>query len=709
LPSKVRILPGPLQIATPFLVANGVEYRPVNMQTGGEATRGAGLGYLPGLDGLRALAVGAVFLFHAGVTSGGFIGVDVFFVISGFLITALAVAEVERTDRLSIGRFWARRVRRLLPALLVLVGAVLVYSMAEGGAAARRIGRDVVFTLLYVANWAQIGEGRDYFATYDAPPLLEHAWSLAVEEQFYIVWPVVIAVLAYICRGRSIRFRTVVAAVAVAVAAASLVTTLLLRSSEGISLSRLYYGTDTRAIAIAVGAIAGALITPGRLASLQRRSRLREVVGAASAVGLVVIAVTINGSERWLYGPGFLVIALLSLALMYAAIGSGPLCSALSARWLVTVGTVSYGIYLWHWPVIVVLDGDRTGLRGPALGLLWVLATAVLAAASWLIVERRSPLPTRARPMRALAYTAVAVAFAVGAVVVTRQATASLAAASYAVPAPLSALPPVPVSGPPPAPVTDPPSASVASTVPDMVPSTEQPEATVPTATAVEEPKRAFPADRALKLLIVGDSVAASMRTSDLESYPIGELGDVEVRNVGGILCSIIQEGVWWGLGDRNLPDNPRCDGPGRYDQVIEEYQPDVVLMMFGWPGAFGGRQLDDGSVVLPCEPAFDERWLRDYREMVERMGPYATVVVSTVAPLVAPEEGLADGTRCLNRLVAQIDAPQFDYQQWLCPDYRCDSSSALRPDGVHFGETDQLRRNVMEAIVPQVVEAAGY
>jgi hypothetical protein len=241
------------------------------------------------------------------------------------------------------------------------------------------------------------------------------------------------------------------------------------------------------------------------------------------------------------------------------------------------------------------------------------------------------------------------------------------------------------------------------------VPSTEQPEATVPTATAAEEPKRAFPADRALKLLIVGDSVAESMRTSDIESYRIGELGDVEVRNVGAILCPIIHEGVWWAMGGKLLPDHPSCEGRDRYDRLIEEYRPDVVLTLFGWPGAFGGRQLDDGSVVLPCEPEFGEPFVRDYREMVERMEPYARVVVSTVAPLAAPEDELANSTRCLNRLVEQIDAPQFDYQQWLCPDYRCDSSSALRPDGVHFGGTDQLRRDVMEAIVPQVVEAAGY
>jgi peptidoglycan/LPS O-acetylase OafA/YrhL len=643
--------------------------------------------YLPALDGLRAVAVGAVFLFHSGVVSGGFIGVDVFFVISGFLITGLAVAEVERTDRLSIGGFWARRARRLLPALLVVVAAVLVVSIAEGGAALRRVGRDVASTILYVANWAQIGEGRDYFATYEAPPLLEHAWSLAVEEQFYIVWPIVIAGLAWACRGRQVRFRTIVASVGVAVAIASLLTALILRSDDGVSLSRLYYGTDTRAVGLAIGAVAGALIHHDHLMSLQRRSLARDVAGIVAAIALIAIAVTIDGSERWLYGPGFLLIAVLSLVVMYAAMGAGALGSWLSLRALVVVGTMSYGIYLWHWPVIVVLDRDRTGLSGPALGVLWVTVTAMLATASWFVIERRAPIPTRKRPQRALAYTTVALVLAFGAVVLSNRATETVRAVAYTVPAPLTVPPAAPVA---------PSDGTTATSV-------------APSAGVSPTPVRLFPEGRALRLLIVGDSVADSLRgEDDTERYQVDAFGEVEVMNVGGIACSVIHEGVWWLSDGTNLVDNPGCDGPERYDRVIADFEPDVVLALFAWPGMGAGQQLDDGSVVQPCEPGFDERWLRDYRAMVERIEQNTVAVVSTVAPPTLPRAEQGPGTACLNALVDQIDAPQFDYQEWLCPGYDC-GSSTLRTDGVHFRNTGQLQRDVMQAIVPQVVSAAGY
>ena len=195
---------------------------------------------------------------------------------------------------------------------------------------------------------------------------------------------------------------------------------------------------------------------------------------------------------------------------------------------------------------------------------------------------------------------------------------------------------------------------------------------------------RSFPDERSLRLLIVGDSVAQSLKGDNvIERYELDAFGEVEVMNIGGIACSVIHEGVWW-LGDgTNLVDNPGCDGPERYDQVIADWQPDVVLTLFGWPGVGAGQQLDDGSVVKPCEPGFDERWLRDYRAMVERIDRSAVAVVSSVAPPSLPRAEQGPGTRCLNALVDQVDAPQFDYPGVVVPRVRLrlvDAANRRRP-----------------------------
>ncbi len=246
------------------------------MTTRPDHVQSARLAYMPGVDGLRAVSVLAVFLFHAGVLDGGFIGVDVFFVISGFLITGLAISEIERDGRLALGAFWARRARRLLPALMLVCAATLVYSIGEGGAALRRVGRDTTATILYVANWAQIGDGRDYFAAYDAPPLLQHAWSLAVEEQFYLVWPLILAAVVFTIGRRPDRLRLMVAAVATTAALASVAISFWLRSRD-VGLTRLYFGTDTRAVGLAIGSIAGCYLRPANL----RATEVTAPVGCA--------------------------------------------------------------------------------------------------------------------------------------------------------------------------------------------------------------------------------------------------------------------------------------------------------------------------------------------------------------------------------------------------------------------------------------------
>src|SRR3954471_21397865 len=208
------------------------------------------LGYVPGLDGLRGIAVIAVLLFHGGVTwaKGGFLGVDVFFVLSGFLITSLLLDERWKTGTVKLSRFWARRARRLLPALLILLAAMAAYATwVPMQSPLGDLRRDVLATLAYVSNWHFIIDGGSYFARNAPPSPLRHTWSLAIEEQFYVLWPLLFIAVA---RGRH---RLTKLAVLIGVGIAASIAAMAYLFHPGADSSRVYYGTDTRAHVILIG------------------------------------------------------------------------------------------------------------------------------------------------------------------------------------------------------------------------------------------------------------------------------------------------------------------------------------------------------------------------------------------------------------------------------------------------------------------------
>ena len=365
------------------------------------------LRYQPALDGVRALAVTAVLLFHGGVAflPGGFLGVDAFFVLSGFLITSLLLAEHARNGRIALAAFWGRRARRLLPALLVLLVAVAAVERTVLPPVELRLLRwDALAALGYLANWRMVDRGTGYFVDTAAPSPLQHTWSLGIEEQFYLLWPVlVVALLAIrpVSRSRA----AMLAVCAGGVVASAVVATAFYRAGD---IDRAYFGTDARAQALLVGcALAVVLRRPAvvdpdrdagavtaRAASWQPRWAL--ALGAlGAAVGTGWLWTHAHGTSPWLYQGG-LALAALAVGLVLTQVQLQPnalLPRVLSLSPLVWLGKISYGVYLWHWPVFQFVTADRSNLGGTALLGARLGLTLFIATISYLVVECRSARP----------------------------------------------------------------------------------------------------------------------------------------------------------------------------------------------------------------------------------------------------------------------------------------------------------------------------
>ncbi|MEX2256122.1 MAG: acyltransferase, partial [Acidimicrobiia bacterium] len=343
--------------------------RSVEASSAPERAGSGHLRYLPALDGLRAAAVLAVMLYHGGVSwmTGGYLGVDAFFVLSGFLITTILLGEWRAKDTIRFGEFWLRRARRLLPALGVVVVGVILYGAFL--APAFQLGplrSDTLSTLGYFTNWRLIASGQGYFEQFAAPSPLKHMWSLAIEEQFYLVWPLVVYAL---CRWARLSWRAM-AILFGGLAVVSAVWMGVLFSSDGIT--RVYYGTDTRAQALLIGAaLAVVYLEKGSATRLFARSGL--TVAAVAGVALTAwLWSTAGDDSSWLYEGGYF-LAAVAIAAVIARVAqphSGVLGAALSVAPLRWVGRISYGLYLWHWPIFVVLTTDRIGLDGTPLLLV---------------------------------------------------------------------------------------------------------------------------------------------------------------------------------------------------------------------------------------------------------------------------------------------------------------------------------------------------
>ncbi|WP_062518265.1 acyltransferase family protein [Demequina gelatinilytica] len=367
------------------------------------------------IQALRALAVASVLLFHLwpARVPGGFVGVDVFFVVSGFLITALILREVEGTGRISLTRFWARRMRRLLPASLLVLGATLVLVVAlvpqtQWGSSARH----VIASAVYVENWLLAAQSVDYLAAEGASTAVQHYWSLSVEEQFYVVWPVMILVIAVLARGR---WRAAVVPAIAAVTAVSLAYSVQLTAADPASA---YFVTPTRAWEFGIGALVAAL------PAVRWGDRARAVLSWLGVALIVAASLLMTGATPF---PGWiaLVPVLGAVAVLLARTESrmSPMVVGRLSP-VQRLGDLSYSLYLWHWPLIVV----GTAALGRDLGTVEKL---VILALTWLLAEgtyrwveqpvRNLPALARRTPWWSLAAgTALSLAVVLGALAVIR-------------------------------------------------------------------------------------------------------------------------------------------------------------------------------------------------------------------------------------------------------------------------------------------------
>lgn len=348
--------------------------------------------YLPALDGLRACAVAVVLLYHAGCTwlPGGFLGVEVFFVISGYLITGLLLAEWRVRRRIDFKAFWLRRARRLLPAVFALIVTVLAVAVVWLPGEVAGLRGDALASAGYVTNWYLILGQKSYFETVGRPSLLQHLWSLAVEEQFYLIWPLLLAGMMRFWTRR----RTIVA-IGLGAAASTLLMAALYQPD--LDPSRVYYGSDTRAAGLLIGAVLAFLWIPGQTpGGRQAPARARDQGRALDLLGVLafgVLAWCCAGFDEYqprLYQGGFALVALATAVLIVTAVDSrtrlvSRLLGCAPLRW---IGLRSYGIYLWHWPVFMLTRPQLdVALDGWQLLAMRVAATLVLAELSYRMVE----------------------------------------------------------------------------------------------------------------------------------------------------------------------------------------------------------------------------------------------------------------------------------------------------------------------------------
>ena len=347
------------------------------------STGKVGVRHISSIDGLRAIAVTAVVLYHLGISwiPGGFLGVDLFFVISGYVITRLILDSINQSSALDLRAFYAARLRRIYPGFLFMVICTIIFIGVWAPEAIKRFLSDLPFALTGTINWLLVARHQDYFETVGRPPLLQHTWSLAVELQFYLIWPLILlGVLKYFGKKNIARIALVIAMVS---GTTLFFVSLQLDQSNAQQISHIYFGTDTHSLGLFLGsALAVSWIPQNLSADIEKRAQdVIDGIGVFGLLGLISTFLFIDESNASLYRIAFPLAGifgcLVIISLVHPASRFAPIISTAPFRW---VGQRSYGIYIWHW-VIFQVTRPSVDLSGQTWALYLARVLLVLALA----------------------------------------------------------------------------------------------------------------------------------------------------------------------------------------------------------------------------------------------------------------------------------------------------------------------------------------
>jgi len=657
----------------------------------GEPDRHARIPYEPALDGLRGIAVLGVVLYHADLVyrgrqwfGAGFLGVDAFFVLSGFLITALLIVEHQQGHGIALVDFWARRMRRLLPALFAMVGLAVVYAVVAADIAELdHIRAHGIASLLYVANWQFIREGTSYFTQFEIESPFQHLWSLAIEEQWYLFWPlVVLGLLRWRRSARLIMWVSLAGAVASA-------AWMMFLFEPGTDPSRVYFGTDTRAQSLLIGAALSSALIAGVTVSDRVVRRVLPALATMAAAALAMIWLLGSFTDEWYYRGGFLLLACAVGLVIVAAVQpeSNIVRSALSVRPLVGLGVISYGVYLWHWPIFLVLNG-----RGPleswsfeAITALRLATTLAVSLASYFLLERpiRRGALGRIRFTPALVPVTAVVLFGLLIVSTSRPAGPTL------------------------------PVAEAERATDGSIPTTDD------LRDGIDPGTRPPPDDAATttatKVLVVGDSVAYSMATGF--TAEIQRDSQLLVWNQTVLFCELTS-GPRLENGVVVQPSDTCDDWDETWRDDVADFQPDVAVLEVGAWELFN-RKIDGRWLVFGTGE-YDRYFLGLLDDAIDALSSEGATVVLLSTPHFERADTMSARewtqnetwrTEHLNELFEQAaadnpDAVLLPFGSWLCPEeHGCLQDLAggepTREDGVHF--TDEGALTAARWLAPQL------